>query len=253
MILVLSGTTEGKVLAAHLEKTGRPYMATTVTKYGGQLLLDAAKGIVGSLRTGPLNKDSFAALLDRYSVKTIVDATHPYAHQITWLAFEQAQEKGIAYLRWQRPGLSENEKKDCVVADDYEHAAQILAEKSGKWLITTGSRHLETFCRIVPVDRMTIRIMPFPRILEHCLKLGFLPGQIIAQQGPFSQALNRLHLEENGLSGLVTKDSGETGGTMEKIYAAKELGLPVILINRPPLPPAPMAENLQQVLDFLLP
>ena len=253
MILILSGTTEGKTLAAALEKAGRPYLATTVTEYGGKLLLEAAKGNTGRFQAGPLARESLQSLLDQHAITTLVDATHPYAHEITWLAFELARNRGIPYLRWQRPGISEKDKKGCLSADDYEQAAAMLAQKSGKWLLTTGSRHLEIFCRTVPVERMMVRVMPFPQVLEQCLKLGFLPNQIIAQQGPFSQALNRLHLEENGLSGLVTKDSGETGGTPEKIHAARELDLPVILIRRPALPPADVAENLQQVLAFLLP
>lgn len=252
MILILSGTTEGKMISAALAKQGIPGISTTVTEYGGELLLKALEGKTAALKVGALQKTSLKQLMEEQQIKAIIDATHPYAREITWMAYEQAKAACIPYLRWKRSSLSPEDKANCILAANYEHAAKILASQPGKWLMTTGSNHLDVFCSWVPIQRMVIRVMPFPEVLTKCLDLGFRPKDIIAQQGPFSYDMNKLHLWEYKLDGIVTKDSGEIGGTKEKIQAAQALELKTILIQRPAEPDTLQAENLEQLQEFLL-
>ncbi|SMP56432.1 precorrin-6A reductase [Anoxynatronum buryatiense] len=330
MILILSGTTEGRRLAAALSAARRPFLATTVTTYGSQLLLknvtqkaartDIAanlqpasaqntllstvqntllsseknflpsteetagtdsvskvpsdqqqgrhlyqqhgnlsatpvEGPAAQLHTGPLNEVALEALLAQYPITAVVDATHPYAQEITRLAAHAAQQHGLPMIRWQRPGLSPDEMENnphLITCPDPETAAKGVARRSGRWLLTTGSRSLPVFCRHVPLERLLVRVMPFPRVIQQCIDLGLTPGQIIAMQGPFSRELNREFLMHTGAAGLVTKDSGDTGGTREKIQAAEDVKVPVILIRRPALPPEmPLAATLEEVLAWI--
>ncbi|SDZ00895.1 precorrin-6A reductase [Tindallia californiensis] len=253
MILLLSGTSEGKSIAAAFNQWNLPSIVTTVTEYGGALLLQETDKSRTQVQVGPLHPSSLETLLEEGKIRALVDATHPYANQITWMAYEKANACQIPFIRWHRPGLSEEEKNHCLSVEDYETAAKTMAEMGGKWLLTTGSNHLEVFCQYVNSKELIIRIMPFPKVLEKCLALGFSPGQIIAQQGPFSCEMNRLQLKELGVEGMVTKDSGAIGGVKEKIQAVREEKKKMILIQRPPEPPAPKAENLQQLQELLLP
>ncbi|RQD67611.1 MAG: precorrin-6A reductase [Tindallia sp. MSAO_Bac2] len=252
MILILSGTSEGKMLVAELNQRRIPCIATTVTTYGGQLILKEIEGSNSSLQVGALDKPALEELIRQKKIRAIVDATHPYASNITWMAYEQAKALNLPYLRWHRPGLTEKEKESCIQVQDYEAAAKELKSQSGNWLLTTGSNHLEVFCQHTDIKRLMVRVMPFSKVLEKCADLGFSPGQIIAQQGPFSYQMNCLHLQEYNLAGLVTKDSGETGAVGEKLLAARDLNRKVILIQRPPEPAAQKAENMEQFQDFLL-
>ena len=240
------------MLAAELVERDIPYIATTVTEYGGELLLKTVEGTGAELKVGALQKTSLKQLIEEKKIRGIIDATHPYASKITWMAYRQAKASKIPYLRWNRPGLSEEEKDGCIAAANYEEAAKELAAQPGAWLMTTGSNHLDVFCRRVPVHRMVVRVMPFPEVLSKCFQLGFNPKQIIAQQGPFSYAMNKLHLSEYNLAGIVTKDSGDIGGVREKIKAAADLRLKTILIQRPVEPESLKAENLEQFREFLL-
>ena len=314
MILILSGTTEGRRLAAALTAAGKAFLATTVTTYGSQLLLknvtqkaagtDTAEnllpaseenllpstgetagtdsiprvpsdqqqenplcqqqgnssaplveGSAAQLHTGPLNEVALEALLNQHPITAIVDATHPYAREITRLAAAVAAKHRLPLLRWQRPGVLHQALKahpQLITCPSPETAAEEVARRTGRWLLTTGSRSLPVFCSRVPLERLVVRVMPFPDVLEQCINLGLTPGQIIAMQGPFSRGMNRQFLMHTQAAGLVTKDSGDTGGTWEKIQAAQDLQVPVILIQRPPLPPdVTRAATLEEALSWL--
>ena len=119
--------------------------------------------------------------------------------------------------------------------------------------LTTGSRNLERFVKAPALKDCTLiaRVLPTAEVVELCEKLGLTPAQIIAMQGPFSREMNRSMYEKYGADVIVTKNSGMVGGTDEKFQAAEDLGLPVVVIDRPVLDYPHLAHTFEEVLKFV--
>ncbi|MCG0278716.1 MAG: precorrin-6A reductase [Thermanaeromonas sp.] len=249
MILVLSGTSDGNRLIRELANLGYRVLATAVTPYGAYLAREA-----GALEVyqGELDKTSFKELVQREKVGAVIDATHPYAEKITSIAQEVAEDIDIPYLRLRREFVPVPPHPLVNMASDWEEAAEAAARAQGNTVfLAIGSRHLEVFANHEGLrkKRLVVRILPDRDSLEKCLKLGFWPRDIIALQGPFSYELNLALFREYKAEILVTKDSGHTGGLLEKIQAALDLGLEVILLRRPPEPPGLRLEEILKVLE----
>jgi len=249
MILVLSGTSDGNRLIRELANLGYRVLATAVTPYGAYLAREA-----GALEVyqGELDKTSFKELVQREKVEAVIDATHPYAEKITSIAQEVAEDIDIPYFRLRREFAPVPPHPLVNMASDWEEAAEAAARARGNTVfLAIGSRRLEVFANHEGLrkKRLVARILPDRDSLEKCLKLGFWPRDIIALQGPFSYELNLALFREYKAEVLVTKDSGHTGGFLEKIQAAIDLGLEVILLRRPLEPPGLRLEEILEVLN----
>ena len=229
-LILFAGTTEGRRLAGALETM--PY-ATTVcvaTEYGKELL-DA--GLRGGERVldGRLDADGMAALLRETGADIAVDATHPYAAEVTKNIRVACARCGVRLLRLLR---APSDTQGCLAAADAREAAQLLCTLSGRVLLTTGSKELDLFTQVPDfAARLYPRVLPTADSVQRCAALGYLPAHVIAMQGPFSKELNLALLREFGISLLVTKDGGAAGGFREKLAAAREAGAQVIVIGRP--------------------
>ncbi len=230
MILVLAGTSEGRLAAASLEKEGFEVIASTATAYGGELL---AKDFHGEITARPLSFAEMVRLITEKKIDKVIDATHPYAVEVSSNAVEACRLKGIAYERLERDEETFAEEDGLFRARDVEEAVQLAADVEGSIFLTTGSSKLESYTAGLDAERLVVRILPVKESLEKCLSLGISPRNIIAMQGPFDEELNRCLFKHYRASLVITKDSGRAGGTREKIDAARGLGIPVILISRP--------------------
>jgi len=96
-----------------------------------------------------------------------------------------------------------------------------------------GVSTLGDVLRSLEPERVAVRVLPSTSSIEKCLQLGVPASHIIAMQGRFSAEMNLAILQEYRAGAVITKESGETGGLPEKVEAASELGIPVILVERP--------------------
>ena len=130
-----------------------------------------------------------------------------------------------------------NPSLDTFNAKTYADVIKQAAEKAktlGKHiLLTLGSKNIEPFLCENFQGRVHIRMLPDPKLIDHLLSKGVPPARIIAIQGPFSVSMNQAMIEEYSIDCLITKSSGKEGGVPQKISAAKELGVSVIVIKRP--------------------
>ena len=230
MILVLAGTSEGRETASRLEKEGMPVMVSTATGYGGELL---SHSFGGKIITGPLQLEDIARVIKDYQVKKVIDATHPFALEITENALRACSEGGIAYERLERDPLEIETGEGIIAASDTEEAVQIAAATEGTIFLAIGSNKLHHYTTVIDPARMVVRILPLESSLEKCLDLGILPKNIIAMQGPFDEEMNYLLFKRYRASLVISKESGPAGGTAEKISAARKLSIPLVLISRP--------------------
>lgn len=121
-----------------------------------------------------------------------------------------------------------------VTVRDSAAAAAYLAGTSGPVLLTTGSRDLEQYTSIPDfAARLHPRILPDAEALSKAVSLGYLPANLICMQGPFTHEMNAALLDSIKAEWIVTKDSGKVGGVIEKLSAAEQAGVGIIMIARP--------------------
>ena len=225
-IIVFAGTSEGRALLEFLSARGAAATAFVATEYGEQVL-PPLPGV--TVRAGRLSQPEMEALLAPDVL--CIDATHPYAGQVSRLLAAACAVTGAEYLRLVRPALS---RQGADAVPDTESAVRWLNEHPGRVLLTTGSKELAAYTGVRDfAQRLFPRILPAAAVIEGCVKLGFPPAHLIAMQGPFSRELNAALLRQIGADILVTKDTGGAGGFAEKLLAARDAGARVLVVSRP--------------------
>jgi precorrin-6A/cobalt-precorrin-6A reductase len=196
----------------------------------------------GEVRIGGFGGAEGLAWLAANPVRAVVDATHPFAVTMTGSAAAAADVTDIPLLRLQRPGWSEQPGDDWRWVDSLEEAARAVAGFAHVFL-TTGRTGLGGFAGLT--SEVLVRAVDPPE--------PPLPARttVVLERGPFSVADELALLRERAVDVVVTKDSG--GHLTEaKFTAARELGLPVVLVRRPPLPPGvPTAATVDEALAWV--
>ena len=226
-ILLFGGTTEGRVLAQKLTKSGHRVTVSVATELGAEELRGCA-GI--SVLTGRMNEAEMAELLEPFDL--CVDATHPYAVEVSRNIAAACAARGVPLRRVLRENSAIGEEMDWIRVETSAQAAKFLAFRQGNILLTTGAKELPAFSELEP-DRLYARVLPTHAGLETCEQLGLPHRNILALQGPFTQKLNEAMLEQYQIRWLVTKDGGAAGGFPEKAEAARAVGAKLVVIGRP--------------------
>ena len=248
MIFLAAGTQDGRELAGYLLQKGYPVTASAVSYYGGRLL-EKYPGIV--INDEPLNEDGLVKYIEEHGVKLFVDASHPYAANVSQNAMKACKRTHIPYIRYERRAVPIDYDKVYSV-NSYEEASKKAAELGKNIFLTTGSRNLKAFSTSPYLKDcvLTVRLLPTARVIEECTELGFTPKNIVALQGPFSTELNIALYRQYEAEVIVTKNSGEIGGTDTKIEAAKALGLPIVMIDRPQITYDEIAYTFEDIAAF---
>lgn len=238
-VVIFAGTSEGRLLAETLKNTALTVHFCVATDYGASLLPDCANI---KIHTGRMGEAEMTAFLKRVEPDFCLDATHPYAVEVTAnirRACGCAKITCIRVLReeQEQKALDESKQSPCLYVGSIEEAAAFLNGTKGKILLTTGSRDLENYTAITDYrNRCVARVLPTAQVMEKCARLGFEGKNLIGMQGPFSEDLNYWMLKQVKASWLVTKSSGKEGGFAEKCQAAGRAGVSVLVIGRPPEP-----------------
>ena len=238
-ILLFGGTGEGRELAEWMLSQGLDATVCVATEYGETLLPDGAQVHVGRLDAGTME----SLMAGGYTL--VIDATHPYAVEVTKNIRAAAQAAGLPCLRL----LRQSDREDgCQKAADMAAAADLLEGLPGKVLLTTGSKELDAFARPGLRERCCPRVLPMADSLERCLALGFPPKNIICMQGPFTKEMNLATVRQFHVRTLVTKDTGGYGGFRAKADAAREAGCDLVVVERPQTEEGLTLEEVQRRL-----
>ncbi|OEG63225.1 MAG: precorrin-6x reductase [Halanaerobium sp. MDAL1] len=235
MILVIAGTSDSYQLIECLINEGENLIASVTTDYGKKLIKEKFEIRVIKKR---MDKNDLYNLIKKEKITLVVDATHPFAEEITKNAIKAAVEAGIKYTRYERKkvDLSQYEQTtaNIIRAVDYEQAAE-RANDFERIFLTTGSKNVEIFINKISnfENRLFMRVMTFPTFIKNIIDLGLPPANIIAVKGPFTKEFNRALFKEFRADVIVTKASGDSGGLKSKIEAAVELRIEIIVIQRP--------------------
>jgi precorrin-6A/cobalt-precorrin-6A reductase len=184
-------------------------------------------------------EESLASFLIQKEADLVLDATHPFAVRISRIAQAACGKLGVPIVRYQRPDLPPPPGTRLVAS--FAAAAELLPSLGSRVLLTIGAKQLKHFAHLHGRQQVMARILPSLLSLDQALGAGFTSDRILCLRPPFSREFNRAILQEYQIEVLVTKASGKEGGVEEKVLAAGDLGIEVVMICRPQEP------NLQSV------
>jgi precorrin-6A/cobalt-precorrin-6A reductase len=241
-LLILGGTAEAAALArVALARFGEALDLTT--SLAGRTA--HAGALPGRVRGGGFGGASgLAAYLAENRVDRLIDATHPFAARISAAARLACDAAHVPRLMLVRPPWRRDPLDRWVEVDTMAEAAAVVGHIGRRAFLTVGAGEIGCFEPAAQVHFVVRLIDPPHRPLPlRCC-------QVIIGRGPFSLPEERRRLEDHAIDVLVCKASG--GAAVEaKIVAARELGLPVVMIRRPPREPGQAVETVAAALDWL--
>lgn len=234
--LVLGGTTDASALARALEGQD------AVLSYAGRVAAPRAQAI--PVRVGGFGGvDGLVRYLKAEGFTRLVDATHPFAAQMSRNAVEAAALARVPLIALERAPWAEVAGDNWLRVADIAGAAAALPEAPARVFLAIGRMHLDQFAG-APQHHYLLRLVDQPDGLP-------LPdAHAIVARGPFGLAEDLALLRDHRISHVVAKNAGGDGARA-KIDAARELGLPVIMIDRPALPYRRIARSVEEVLAWL--
>jgi precorrin-6A/cobalt-precorrin-6A reductase len=238
-VLILSGTTEASALAEACASRGG---LEVISSLAGRTR--APRALPGEVRVGGFGgAEGLARFLQARAIDRLIDASHPFAEQIGRHAEQACRLTGVPRLRLLRPPWRRQAGDRWVEVADPAEAARRLPEFGHRAFLTVGHRELGAFAGLAGVWFLIRTIEPpqGPQ-LQRALWLQ--------DRGPFPLEGELALLRDHGIDVLVTKASGGEA-TYAKIAAARELGLPVIMVRRPPSPPGPVVATVAEAIGWL--
>ena len=245
MIWVVGGTSDTRSLLDKLsEKIDLNNVIVSVTtEYGEKLLENFNIKVIQKV----LDKKEILDFIDKTNINTIIDTSHPYAENISKNILEVIKSKNIKYFRYER------EVTETIFDERFESLKDMISYinlnlKNKNILSTLGSKALEELINIQN-NNVYVRILPTTKSIENAEKSGFLPNQILAIQGPFSETLEKEFLDFYKIGFMLTKDSGDVGGTDKKKLACQKLGVKILALSRPKVDYYNVFNNIDNLID----
>ena len=223
MIWIIGGTIEARIFTEKI-KDIKDFLVTSATESEREFINE------DRLLVGRMDYPAMEKFVKEKRIKILVDLSHPYAIEVSKNARKVAEKYNIKYLRYTR-AMTDREL-ETIYLNDYEECLELLKSIKGNCFFTTGSKNIGDFEKIKGKNRFIYRILPALESLEECKRYNIKMRDIVAVLGPFSLDYNKAMFSEYSADYVVMKDSGEEGGTREKILACQELNIVPIVIGR---------------------
>jgi precorrin-6A/cobalt-precorrin-6A reductase len=241
-LLILGGTAEAASLARAIPSRFGETIAVT-TALAGRTRNPGP--IAGFVRIGGFGGEAgLASYLVAHRIHLLIDATHPFAAEISRSARLAAERTGVQRLVLLRPRWKRHPLDRWIEVDSIEAAASLVGRIGRCALLTVGAGAAAAFARAEGI-RFIVRLIEKPH--------GALPlrhYEIVCGRGPFGLDYERQLLRHHKIDILVCKASGGVA-TETKLIAAREAGIPVIMVRRPPREPGETVDSVEGALDWL--
>jgi precorrin-6A/cobalt-precorrin-6A reductase len=224
-VLILGGTAEGRLLAERLAHDAR---FDSLLSYAGRTASLAPPDVPH--RVGGFGGVAgLAEFLQRGGFAALMDLTHPFAARISANAVEAARIAGTPLVVLERATWQQLPADRWIEVADMAEAARALGSEPRRVFLTIGRLELQAF-EAAPQHQYLIRAVD-----AFALPSALPRARLLSARGPFQVAGECALLEREGIELLVSKNSG-TPATYAKIEAARLLRLPVVMVQRPPMP-----------------
>jgi precorrin-6A/cobalt-precorrin-6A reductase len=237
-VVILGGTSDGRQLAEELASDPRYAVVLSFAGRTRSLQLPCAPYRVGGF-------GGVAGLVDylrHQGCQALIDATHPFAAQMSLHAALAAERTGTPLLRVECPAWRRSAADHWLEVADMSEAVAALGQPPQRVFSSVGRLEVEAFAA-APQHHYLIRAVDeFLPELPNC--------RVLAARGPFQVEAERALFERERVQVIVSKNAG-TPATYAKLQAARLLGLPVIMIARPVLAPAFTVESCERALAWL--
>jgi precorrin-6A/cobalt-precorrin-6A reductase len=237
-ILLLGGTTEANLMAAAIAKAG----LAGVYSYAGRT--EAPMGQPIHMRVGGFGGvDGLLAYLGAEAITHVIDATHPFAAQMSTNAVAACAATGTPLIALERAPWVAGEGDAWMHVPDIPAAVDVLAGPPQRVFLAIGRQHIDAFAA-QPQHHYLLRLVDEPSG-----PLPF-PAEVVVARGPFDVAGDTALMQTHGTEIVVAKNAGGKGA-VAKIAAARALGLPVVMIDRPVIPPRRVVRSVADVMTWL--
>lgn len=231
MILVLGGTSDSLKICDLLNKIGKSYILSVATEYGKEI----SKKYCEYINVARLDKYDMIKFAKQNNIETIVDATHPYALEVSQNAMDASREMDIKYIRYERSSSDILEHENVIKVNNIKEACDIANKIGENIFLSTGSKNLGDFVKNLRNKNIIARVLPTSEVLKACELLGLKAHNIVAMKGPFSYDINKQLYKFYNCDLVITKESGAAGGFEEKLSASIDSNIKTIVILRPSL------------------
>jgi precorrin-6A/cobalt-precorrin-6A reductase len=273
-IWLIGGTSESAAIAQALHEQKLPYIVTVTTESARMLYPPSAQ-----VQVGKMTPAAMADFVEYQNIVGILDASHPFACEISRQAIALTQQpnlhnfhctspaQSLSYLRYERSDVSQTDVSQTKI----EHN-KALSGSSVTGLVTTvqsikallesgllehqrvllslGCRDLYRFSPLRQTSQLFARILPSVDAIAQAQLAGFAPHELIALRPPISAALEKALWQQWNISKVVAKASGHPGGEATKRQVAEELGVGLILLQRPTLRYPQQTNALSTAVQF---
>jgi precorrin-6A/cobalt-precorrin-6A reductase len=238
-ILILGGTTEASALAALLAQ--RNDIRATLSLAGRTLrpVLPPIPHRIGGFG----GSEGLAAWIRENNVTAVIDATHPFARRMPFNVAEAARKTHIPLLALVRPAWERQAGDQWTQVADHAEAIAALGAARKRVFLTVGRLELEAYAAVPQHFYLARSIDP---VEEKPLR----DAMWLTSRPPFTVEGERALMREYAINTVITKNSGG-GVTSAKLTAARELGVPVILINRPKRPAGECVATAEAALKWI--
>lgn len=260
-VWLIGGTSESAELAKALSAQAIPYILTVTTLAAKRLYPEQA-----NVRVGAMAPDTMTDFVVSQNVRCILDASHPFATAISQQVIALCHsshttpntQPTFSYLRYERPTLKSTDE----LTESIHSPGQITTVKEVEALLTSdllhhqrvlftlGYRYLSLFAPLRQTSKLFARVLPSPEAIAGAIASGFSSEEIIAMRPPISLALEKSLWQQWKISQVVAKASGQPGGEAIKRQAAAELGIHLILLQRPSIRYPRQTHCVSEAINF---
>ena len=245
----IGGTSDSVAIAKILAANGMSFVVSVTTPAAQALYSKDTHVFIGCM-----NQEQMQSFCRQENIKAIVDASHPYAVEVSRNAIAVSANLGIPYLRYERKEyqssnlqnansvIIELDSFDALLAGDYLPGHNVL--------LTIGCKTLERFKSWQTRATLYARVLPKIESLKTALDAGFTSDRTIAIRPPLDPGLEKALWQQWNISLVITKASGKAGGEDIKRQLAAELNIPLIIIARPKITYPQQTTDLEAVLTF---